>query len=91
MDSWSNVTIIRKSLAHKLNMSITPKKVQIVGYGNIPSYETIGISQEEIHLGKCRVNVVLHVVPDEAQEEDTRCVRTRQNSRNDSSRKMVVL
>lgn len=70
VDSGSEVTTMKNSIAQSLELNIEPKNVPIVGYGEILSCYTKGTTIKKLKLGSCIVKVRIYIVPDEAQTED---------------------
>ncbi|CAI6345769.1 unnamed protein product [Macrosiphum euphorbiae] len=76
VDTGSTLTIIRRSLAERYGMDITPRKIQLRVYGNIPCVIGSGDTEAEVRIDTVSEKLKLLVVEDHMQNFDIIIGRT---------------
>ncbi|CAI6355165.1 unnamed protein product [Macrosiphum euphorbiae] len=76
VDTGSTLTIIRRSLAERYGMDITPRKIQLRVYGNIPCVIGSGDTEAEVRIDTVSEKIKLLVVEDHMQNFDIIIGRT---------------
>lgn len=69
VDSGSESTLVKKSLAISLGIKFVPCNTLVLGYGNVVSCRTVGKAREMIQLGTCTITVDIYIVSDDTQDE----------------------